>query len=162
PAAPRLRPAPAHRRDVRRVDDPVRRLAAARPAAVAAQRAAAARLQSRPPDRLAGPEAQRRRHLARHRRRPAVRRPVLSAGLLRPARAIRLDPLDAPGSFRLDEFSVAPVPPPQALWQALSKKLRLLLAYRCAAASAGRGLGLLARGRFGEFYRRVFKGLPDS
>src|SRR4029077_14757396 len=29
-------------------------------------------------------------------------------------------------------------------------------------ASVGRGLALLARGRFGEFARRIFKGLPDS
>ncbi|MFL5341944.1 MAG: glycosyltransferase [Gemmataceae bacterium] len=91
-----------------------------------------------------------------------ILRDELFVRLSRPVFAIRLDPIDCAGKFHLEQFSVSPVPPPQALWQAVSKKFRLLFAYRCAFASAGRGLGLPARGRFGEFARRVFKGLPDS
>src|SRR5262249_19907116 len=91
-----------------------------------------------------------------------ILRDELFLRLPRPVRAFRFDPLDAMGSFKLERFSIDPVPPPQALYHALARKLRLLRAYRCTLATLGRGLGLLFRGRIGELWRRLFRGLPDS
>jgi GT2 family glycosyltransferase len=91
-----------------------------------------------------------------------ILRDELFVRLRHPIRAIRLDPLDGPGRFQLERFTVEPLPPPQALYHALRKKLRLLRAYRCTFATLGRALQLLFQGRVGELWRRLFLGLPDS
>lgn len=89
-------------------------------------------------------------------------RDELFVRLPRPVRAIRLDPVDCEGTFRVEKFTVKPVPGPQALGQAFVRKLRLLLAYRCFGRTLGRGLGMLLRGRFSDVFNKIFKGLPDS
>jgi len=89
-------------------------------------------------------------------------RDELFVRLPRPVRAIRLDPVDCAGQFCIEKFTVRPVPGPQALMQAMLRKLKLLSAYRCFGASLLRGLGLLARGQFGKVFGKIFKGLPDS
>jgi GT2 family glycosyltransferase len=82
--------------------------------------------------------------------------------LPRPVRALRLDPLSAPGRFRLDRFDVRTLPTWEALGRALAGKLGLLFKYQCFAPALWRGLGLLLRGQFGEFGRKLFDGLHGN
>ncbi len=81
-----------------------------------------------------------------------------------PIRTVRLDPLDGPGRFVLDEFEVRPVPAPVAWWRALQGKLGLLWAHDGLLPRAlARGLGLLARGELRLFTHKLFRGLrPPS
>jgi GT2 family glycosyltransferase len=81
--------------------------------------------------------------------------------LPRPIFAMRLDPLEGPGEFRLEEFSVTPVSGPRAAVHALARKVELLRAYNCTGRALAKGAGLLARGQVGEVWRRFFKGLSD-
>lgn len=89
-------------------------------------------------------------------------RDELFVRLPRQVRAFRFDPVDCAGTFRIEKFTIQPVPGPQALWQALVRKFKLLAAYRCTGRTLGRGLGLLFSGRFGDVFGKVLKGLPDS
>jgi GT2 family glycosyltransferase len=82
--------------------------------------------------------------------------------LPRPARAIRLDPLDTPDVFLLEDFAITPLSPPAALWHALTHKLRLLRDYRCTGRTLFKGLHRLVTGNWSEVGRKVFKGLADS
>jgi GT2 family glycosyltransferase/SAM-dependent methyltransferase len=74
----------------------------------------------------------------------------------RPARAVRFDPLDAPGKFRVEQLRVEPVPPPWMWLRALAAKFRLLHRHRLVGRSLVRGLGLLATGRFSAFREKFF------
>jgi GT2 family glycosyltransferase len=79
--------------------------------------------------------------------------------LLRPVRAVRFDPLDGPGRFRLKELRVDPLPAPAALWKALGSKLQLLQAHGLVGRCLFRGLRMLMRGELGVFYHKLFRGL---
>ena len=81
-----------------------------------------------------------------------------------PVRAVRLDPLDGPGRFRLENFCIEPVLTPLTWWYAFWGKLDLLAAHDgLIARSLGRGLRLLARGEFRLFAHKLFRGLqPPS
>jgi GT2 family glycosyltransferase len=80
-----------------------------------------------------------------------------------PVRAIRFDPLDTAGEFRLLEFRVDPVSPLVASCKAAWGKLKLILAHRGLLLPAlGRGVQLLLRGELGTFAHKLFRGLPPS
>jgi GT2 family glycosyltransferase len=76
-----------------------------------------------------------------------------------PIRAMRIEPLDVEGEFRLEELRVDPVPMLAALWQAFSSKIKLLYEHGQLTKSLGRGLLMLLRGRLGQFRKNYFKGL---
>jgi glycosyltransferase involved in cell wall biosynthesis len=80
--------------------------------------------------------------------------------LPRPAVGVRFDPLDRPGTFRLEQFEIAHVSGPVAAWRALRRKLYLLSVYRVLGRTLGNGLKLLIRGRFREIRGKLLKGLP--
>lgn len=82
--------------------------------------------------------------------------------LPRPARALRLDPVEEATTFRLDAFSVRTVPPLEALGRAVAGKCQLLFKYRCFQAAMMRGVSLLARGRVGEFVGKLYTGLHGN
>lgn len=82
--------------------------------------------------------------------------------LARPARALRLDPAEAPCRVRLERFDVRTVTPAEALGRALGGKLGLLWKYRCLGPALLRGLALLARGRVGTFVRKLYAGLDGN
>ncbi len=82
--------------------------------------------------------------------------------LARPVRALRIDPVEEPCRFRLEHFALQTLTPPAALGRAMMSKLHLLLKYRCLGAAFLRGLGLLARGRVGEFVRKFYAGLEGN
>jgi glycosyltransferase involved in cell wall biosynthesis/SAM-dependent methyltransferase len=82
--------------------------------------------------------------------------------LPRPALALSFRPLSAPGPFVVEEFTVEPMSRFAALKDALARKLRLLRAYRCTGRVFLRGALMLLTGRWLTFFRKVFKGLPDS
>src|SRR5258707_14133190 len=58
----------------------------------------------------------------------------------RPACALRLDPLDMEGEFRLEEFSVEHVPGPKAFLGAMGRKLKLLYQYEVMGRTLRNGL----------------------
>jgi|GEM_PF-438663 len=79
-----------------------------------------------------------------------------------PALAIRFDPLDAPGTFQIEEFQVESVTGPRAWLAALGRKRRLLRDYQCTLPAIGRGLKDLARGRVGPLRKKIFQGFHDA
>ncbi|MFL5331536.1 MAG: glycosyltransferase [Gemmataceae bacterium] len=79
----------------------------------------------------------------------------------RPTRAIRIDPLDSAGEFRLDQFDLAPRPGPYTILDALRRKLRLLRAYHNTLPVLLKGLQLLFTGRWGDVARKWALGLHD-
>lgn len=82
--------------------------------------------------------------------------------LPKPALALRFQPVQDEGGFALEEFRIDSYSDYGAMRQALSRKLRLLRAYRCTGRVLLRGLGMLLTGRFFKIYSKIFKGLPDS
>jgi glycosyltransferase involved in cell wall biosynthesis len=82
--------------------------------------------------------------------------------LRRPALALRFVPMQEAGAFAIEEFRIESMSNYGAFRQAISRKIRLLRAYRCTSRVLFRGLGMLLTGQFFKFYRKVFKGLPDS
>jgi GT2 family glycosyltransferase len=79
----------------------------------------------------------------------------------RPVRAVRLDPLDVEGEFRLELFKVQAVPAPVALARACAGKLALLWKHRRLGRSLRRGLALLLTGRFRQVLQRLAGGLEQ-
>lgn len=75
------------------------------------------------------------------------------------SRALRIDPLTMPGQFQLNKLKVDYLPAPRAQWRALVTKIRLLREHGILGQKLLRGLGLLARGRWGEFHQRMLKSL---
>jgi len=76
-----------------------------------------------------------------------------------PVRAMRFDPLDRAGEFRIESLQVEPVPAPHALVRAIAAKVSLLRQHGLIGRCAIRGLGLLARGEIGVFWHKLFRGL---
>jgi GT2 family glycosyltransferase len=81
--------------------------------------------------------------------------------LERPARAIRVDPFNKAGVFRVDQLDVTPRPGPLTIVDALRRKLRLLRAYRCTGPTLWRGLKLLLTGRWKKVAAKWALGLND-
>jgi GT2 family glycosyltransferase len=81
--------------------------------------------------------------------------------LPRPTRALRIDPVENEGTFRIERLDVAPRPAPRTVLDALRRKLRLLRAYRNTGPVLRRGLSLLLAGRWGEVARKWGLGLHD-
>jgi GT2 family glycosyltransferase len=80
-----------------------------------------------------------------------------------PVRAIRFDPLDTAGEFRVLDFRIDPVPPLAASCRAAWGKLRLIVQHRGLLLPAlRRGLRLLARGELATFAHKLFRGLRPS
>lgn len=79
----------------------------------------------------------------------------------RPTRAIRIDPLNDKGTFRLARFEVQHRPRWLTAVDALRRKLRLLRAYRNTGPVLRKGLGMLLRGQWGEVARKWSLGLDD-
>src|SRR5439155_25479239 len=79
-----------------------------------------------------------------------------------PVRAVRIDPLDVEGEFRLQELRVEPVPGPVALLRAARSKAKVLWQYGILWRSLGRGLLLLLRGQLPQFRQKLDKALPGS
>jgi hypothetical protein len=82
--------------------------------------------------------------------------------LPKPARALRFDPLDEPGSFHLHTFSVHALSGIESLVRAVWLKARLLWQHRCLWASLLRGGRLLLRGELSQAGAKLFQALPDS
>ncbi|HLW67534.1 MAG TPA: glycosyltransferase [Gemmataceae bacterium] len=80
----------------------------------------------------------------------------------KPLFAIRLDPMDCTGSFRLVQFQVESIPSLKAFFEALTRKLKLLWNYHCTGRVLWRGLSMLGRGQFRQVIEHIFQGLPDS
>jgi glycosyltransferase involved in cell wall biosynthesis len=76
-----------------------------------------------------------------------------------PIRAMRIEPLDVEGEFRLEELRVRPVSRPMALWHAFASKVKLLYQHSQLTKSLGRGLLMVLRGQLGKFRTNYFKGL---
>jgi GT2 family glycosyltransferase len=70
----------------------------------------------------------------------------------RPVRALRFDPLDAPGRVFLESLLVEFVPVPWTWWHALRAHFRRLGGFQPIARAFVRTLHLLVRGRFTEIY----------
>ncbi|HXG08241.1 MAG TPA: glycosyltransferase family 2 protein [Gemmataceae bacterium] len=79
--------------------------------------------------------------------------------LPRAAPALRFDPLDVPGEFRLERLEVKPVPRLLVLLRALPGKVRQVRTRARPAEALGKALGLLLRGQFREFADRLTQGL---
>lgn len=82
--------------------------------------------------------------------------------LPRPTRRISLTLVHADGEFTLDRFAVKRVNGKLLGLTAVTEKLRLLAAYNCLRPVLWRGGGMLLRGKFKEFGKKVLKGLTDS
>lgn len=76
-------------------------------------------------------------------------------------RAIRIDPIDGAGIFRLDQLAVVPRPAPLTVFDALRRKLRLLRAYRNTGPVLRRGLKLFFTGRWRQVAQKWGLGLDD-
>jgi O-antigen biosynthesis protein len=81
--------------------------------------------------------------------------------LHKPTRALRIHPLNAAGTIRIDRFEVAPRPALHAGIDAFRRKLRLLRAYRNTGTVLARGLKLLATGQWRTVARKWALGLDD-
>jgi GT2 family glycosyltransferase len=79
----------------------------------------------------------------------------------RPTRALRIDPIDSAGTFRIDRLDVTPRPAWTLAADALRRKLRLLRAYRNTGPVLRRGLALLFTGRWGTVAAKWRLGLDD-
>ncbi|HEY1381062.1 MAG TPA: glycosyltransferase family 2 protein [Gemmataceae bacterium] len=82
--------------------------------------------------------------------------------LSQPTRALRIDPLDSAGMFRIDRLEVTPRPAWTLASDALRRKLRLLRAYRNTGPVLRRGLALLLTGRWGQVAAKWKLGLNDA
>jgi GT2 family glycosyltransferase len=78
-----------------------------------------------------------------------------------PVRAVRLDPLDVEGEFRLELFQAQAVPWPVALARACAGKLTLLCRHHRLGRSLRRGLVLLLTGRLRQVLQRLAGGLAQ-
>jgi GT2 family glycosyltransferase len=79
--------------------------------------------------------------------------------LEQPVPGFRFDPLDVAGAFRIEELTVEPLRGLRLLWHALRTKCRAIRRHGQIGRSLVKGLGLLLRGRFRDFFRKGFKGL---
>ncbi|HEV8061231.1 MAG TPA: glycosyltransferase family 2 protein, partial [Gemmataceae bacterium] len=77
----------------------------------------------------------------------------------RPACALRLDPLDVEGEFRIKQFSVEHVPGPKAFFGGLGRKLKLLYQYGVMARTLRNGLAMMARGDLAGVRDKILLGL---
>ncbi len=82
--------------------------------------------------------------------------------LPRGASECRVAFLHAVGELEVGEFHLKRISGPALSVAAMREKLRLLKAYQCLGPVLLRGGKLLVKARFGEFHRRVIKGLRDS
>lgn len=82
--------------------------------------------------------------------------------LPRPSIRLVLTLVHAEGTFDITRFSVSRIPDPLVGLTAVGEKLRLVAAYHCLGPVLWRGGGMLLRGKFGEFGKKVLKGLRDS
>jgi GT2 family glycosyltransferase len=81
--------------------------------------------------------------------------------LSQPTRAIRIDPVDHAGTFRIDRLEVTPRPAWTLAGDSLRRKLRLLRAYRNTGPVLRRGLTLFLTGRWGQVAAKWKLGLND-
>jgi GT2 family glycosyltransferase len=79
----------------------------------------------------------------------------------RPTRALRIDPIDHAGTFRIDRLEVTPRPSRTLAYDSLRRKLRLLRAYRNTWPVLGRGLAMFFTGRWGQVAAKWKLGLND-
>ena len=77
----------------------------------------------------------------------------------RPARAVRFDPLNQPGKFRLILFKIEAVPLPRLLVRSLKSKLNEVRQRGNPGAALGHALGLLARGDIKGIKRKLMQSL---
>jgi glycosyltransferase involved in cell wall biosynthesis len=80
----------------------------------------------------------------------------------KPVFAIRFDPMDCAGNFRLVQFRVESIAPVAAFSKAFARKLKLLWSHHCTGRVLLRGLGMLCRGQFRQVIEHIYQGLPDS
>lgn len=79
-----------------------------------------------------------------------------------PVRAIRFDPLTAPGKFHIEHFSIVTVPPPLALARSLRAKVKELSAPGRFTRALRIGAGLLLRGKLGDFKDKLLSNKPGA
>lgn len=80
----------------------------------------------------------------------------------RPACALRFDPLDVEGEFRLDQFRIEHVPGLKVAVSALTRKIRLLFQYGVFGRTLKNGLRLFLRGDLGLIRDKILLGLSRS
>jgi len=81
--------------------------------------------------------------------------------LREPSRRVRLILRHAEGVQHLDALEIRSLGRPQLIREAILTKIQLTWSYRCFGAALRRGGQLLYRGKFREFYGKLFKGLSD-
>jgi GT2 family glycosyltransferase len=79
----------------------------------------------------------------------------------RPTRALRIDPIDHTGSFRIERLEATPRPAWTLAQDSLRRKLRLLRAYRNTWPVLGRGLAMFFTGRWATVAAKWKLGLND-
>ncbi len=77
-------------------------------------------------------------------------------------RSLHIYPLQNPQAFVIEEFSLKSLNKLQALRTAITRKWRLLRAYRCTFRVLFRGSLMIFTGRWQKAFKKIFKGLPDS
>lgn len=77
-----------------------------------------------------------------------------------PALGVNLELPGGPARFRIERFDVRHVPATAAAVQAMARKLALLARHQLLGRVLGRGLKTLCTGRWGDFKRKLFAGLP--
>jgi glycosyltransferase involved in cell wall biosynthesis len=61
-----------------------------------------------------------------------------------------------------DEFSIREIAKQEIVYKAIREKVRLTLSYRCFGGALKRGAKILLAGKFGEFRKKMMKGLVDT
>lgn len=80
----------------------------------------------------------------------------------RPVESLALRCSHLAGPFELERFELRPASRVRTMARAIRLKIQLLKSYRCFWPVVSRGGKLLLRGRFGEFGRKLLRGIPDS
>jgi GT2 family glycosyltransferase/glycosyltransferase involved in cell wall biosynthesis len=80
--------------------------------------------------------------------------------LYHPILALCLEPPPGPARFSIERFDVCHVPSLVASLRALGRKLRLLSQHGILGRVLGKGVKALLTGRWGEFKRKLYAGLP--
>jgi len=79
--------------------------------------------------------------------------------LEKPVKAIRFEPIDKPGSFRIDLFSLEPVAKATLYLRAIKSKIREIKATKKTSRAIKKGISLLLKGDFKSFSGKLIQSL---
>ena len=77
--------------------------------------------------------------------------------LEKPVKAIRFEPIDKPGSFRIDLFSLEPVAKATLYLRAIKSKIREIKATKKTSRAIKKGISLLLKGDFKSFSGKLIQ-----